>query len=100
MPLQVLLELQRNLSDDEMRGALLALHRMQSVRWDYALAPSERVIYWEKRGAKKGDAVIAAHLEAAGVSRLISENRHFLTEIIELPFEVLTSEQVMRLLDK
>ena len=30
----------------------------------------------------------------------ISENRHFLTELRDLPFEVLTSEEAVRLLDQ
>jgi len=42
--------------------------------------------------------VIAAHLEAAGVPSLISENRHFLAEISELPFQVFTSQQVVEML--
>ena len=53
---------------------------------------------WEQRGAKKGDAVIAAHLEIAGVRYFISENRHFIAEITNLPFKVLTSEETLRLL--
>src|SRR5712692_9050909 len=67
VPLQILIELQRNLRDEEIRRVLLALTKAKSVTWDYAPASIERVGQWEHRGAKKGDAVIAAHLEAAGV---------------------------------
>jgi predicted nucleic-acid-binding protein len=98
MPLQILLELQRNLSDEEMRGVLLAITRARSVIWDYAPAGLERVAQWEERGAKKGDAVIAAHLEAHGVQYFVSENRHFLGELPTLPFQVLTSQEVLDLL--
>jgi len=36
IPLQVLLELQRNLTDSEMRGVFLALNQTKSVQFDYA----------------------------------------------------------------
>src|SRR5437773_4457063 len=98
VPLQILIELQRNLPDQEMRKVLVALTKAKSVTWDYAPASIERVRQWEQRGAKKGDAVIAAHLEAAGVRYFVSENRHFLAELSDLPFEVLTSEDAVALL--
>ena len=67
IPLQIFVELQRNLTSDEMRGVLRALIRAKTVTWDYAPAPAERIARWEQQGAKKGDAVIAAHLEAAKI---------------------------------
>jgi predicted nucleic acid-binding protein len=100
LPLHILVELQRNLSVEEMRGLLLALSRAQAIAWDYSPASSELVSQWERLGAKKGDAVIAAHLEASGIRYLVSENRHFLAELSGLPFTVLTSEEALRLLDK
>ena len=99
VPLQILVELQHNLSQDEMRDALIGLTRARSVTWDYAPAQPEIVERWQQRGAKKGDAMIVAHLEADGIRYLISENRHFLAELSNLPFTVLTSEQVLSLLD-
>jgi hypothetical protein len=42
--------------------------------------------------------VIAAHLEATGIHYFVSENRHFLAELSGLPFLVLSSEEVVRLL--
>jgi hypothetical protein len=99
VPLQIVIELQRNLSEDEVRGLFLALARARTVRWDYAPAPQEAVRRWEHRGAKKGDAVIAAHLEAAGVSFFISENRHFLAELSDMPFVVLTSAEALQHLE-
>jgi hypothetical protein len=99
VPLQIVIELQRNLSNDEMRGLFLALATARTVRWDYAPAPPLLVRQWEQRGAKKGDAVIAAHLEGAGVRYFVSENRHFLAELPALPFSVLTSAEAIRLLD-
>lgn len=94
IPLQILLELQHNLTASEMRGVFLALAKAKVVTWDYTLAPLELVRKWEQRGAKKGDAVVAAHLESANIRYFVSENRHFLAELLELPFVVLTSEKV------
>jgi hypothetical protein len=81
-----------------MRGVLRALTKAKSVIWDYAPAPLELVARWEDRGAKKGDAVIAAHLESNAVRCFISENRHFLAELSNLPFKVLNSGEAVRLL--
>ena len=78
-----------------MQEVLSALNRAKAVTWDYSPAPLARVRYWEQKGAKKGDAVIVAHLEAAEVPYFISENRHFLTEVPDLPFEVLTSSDAL-----
>lgn len=100
LPLQVFVELQRNLSGGEMRGLMRALLQAKTVTWDYAPAPAELIARWEREGAKKGDAVIAAHLEAARIRYLVSENRHFLTEVPALPFQVLSSETVLKLLQQ
>jgi len=98
LPLQIFVELQRNLTSGEMRGVLHALLRAKTVTWDYTPAPAELIARWEQEGAKKGDAVIAAHLETAKVRYLVSENRHFLTELPAAPFQVLRSEAVIELL--
>jgi hypothetical protein len=81
-----------------MRGVLRALLRAKAVTWDYAPAPAELIARWEQEGAKKGDAVIAAHLEAAQIRYFVSENRHFLTELSASPFQVLRSEAAVQLL--
>jgi len=98
VPRQVLVELEHNLSPAEMRDAREALESARSVTWDYAPAQPERVERWQEQGARAGDAMIIAQLEAYGVHYLISENRHFLAELPALPFTVLTSEEVLRLL--
>ncbi|MGB3496291.1 MAG: type II toxin-antitoxin system VapC family toxin [Elainellaceae cyanobacterium] len=92
MPFQVLAELQRNLIAQDMRRIFLLLRQAKSIQWDYTLPDAKVVAKWKSRGAKKGDAVITASLEIAGVQYLISENRHFLSEISDLPFQVLSSE--------
>jgi predicted nucleic acid-binding protein len=99
MPLQVLVELQRNLNLDEMRGIFLVLNRSKTIQWDYAPAPLPLIAKWEGKGAKKGDAVIAAHLENAKIPYLVSENRDFLVEIPDLPFKVITAAEVVKRLE-
>ncbi len=98
IPLQVFVELQRNLTGEEMRGVLRALVRAKVVTWDYSPAPADLIARWEQQGAKKGDAVIAVHLEAAKVPYFVSQNRHFLSELPASPFQVLRSEAVIQLL--
>lgn len=98
MPLQIFLELKRNLTASEMRRVVHALMMAQAVTWDYAPARIELIRQWEQRGAKKGDAVITAHLEVAAIRYLVSENRDFLKELPALPFTVLSSEEAVRLL--
>lgn len=95
IPLQVLSELQRNFNTDEMRSVFLALNRAKAIQWDYTPARLDLIAKWKQLGAKKGDAVITAHLEAAKILYLVSENRHFLSEIPDLPFKVLTSAEAL-----
>jgi hypothetical protein len=98
MPLQIFVELQRNLTGSEMRRVLRVLTMAQVVTWDYIPARVDLIRQWEQRGAKKGDAVITAHLEAAAIRYLVSENRDFLMELPALPFTVLSSEEAVQLL--
>ncbi len=100
MPLQIFLEVQRNLTGSEMRRVVRALAMAHTVTWDYAPARMDLIRQWEQRGAKKGDAVITAHLEAATIRYLVSENRDFLIELPALPFTVLSSEEAVRLLEE
>lgn len=95
MPLQVLKELSRQLRRREIGRLFDALEVAAEFRPDYTAGDAQRVVYWEGRGAKKGDAVITTQLEAAGVRYFVSENRHFLAEITDLPFEVLSAEGLL-----
>ena len=44
--------------------------------------------------------MITAHLEAATIRYLVSENRDFLLELPGLPFTVLSSEEAVRMLEE
>jgi predicted nucleic acid-binding protein len=100
LPLQVMLELDRNLTRREMQLLWRVFRGMPDLVVDYQRAASERIRYWQQQGAKKGDAVIVAQLEARDIRLLISENRHFLAEVAGLPFDVLSSSAVLTLLDQ
>lgn len=99
VPNQVRDELQRNLNNREFQIVRAVLQEAKELIWDYDSPLLERIQFWESRGAKKGDAVIAASLEIANVKFLISENRHFLAEISDLPFQVLSAQQVLDFFD-
>jgi hypothetical protein len=55
---------------------------------------------FQRLGCKLGDAAVAAHLDEEGVEILISENRHFLTEIEGLPFRVISAAAALEELNK
>lgn len=67
----------------------------EAIEVSWNLAPIERVKFYESRGCRKGDAVIAAHAEALGVLIIVSENRQFLQTIKELPIEIVTAKQAL-----
>jgi len=48
------------------------------IELSWQTARLERITFYQNRGCRKGDAVIAAHAEALGIKTIISENRQFL----------------------
>ena len=99
VPLQVYVEIKRNLTPDEMKMFFRSLQLASGLERSFLPAERKRRVYWERHGAKKGDAVIIAQLEAANVGFLVSENRHFLEEVPNLPFEVLSAADALARLD-
>ena len=95
VPRDVIREMHRNLLTSELHALFATLRRAVEVIWDFGGPSEERIFRFQELGARKGDAVIAAHLDTAGIRTLVSENRHFLREIPDLPFEVLTSADVL-----
>ena len=98
IPLQVIVELQHNLSPEEQTELIGALHESERIAWNYTPASTASVDHFRSLGAREGDAHIAAQLEEAGIGWLISENRQFLTEIRPLPLQVLNARQTLDLL--
>lgn len=64
------------------------------------LVPFEIGMKYESLGLKSADAFIAAYVEWAGAEVLVTENRHFLSRQSNLPFQVLTAEACLKILDK
>jgi predicted nucleic acid-binding protein len=96
IPRQVLKELNANLASDEMRdfyGLVNGLPERIELNWEPASV--DRVRFYEERGCKKGDAVIAAHAEALRVKLIVTENRQFLQAMEDLPFEIVTPAEVL-----
>ena len=95
VPKEIITELHRNLRPSELRTIYDALDQAKEVTFDYEAPPADLVAHYRTLGVKKGDAVIAAHLHSSGIRWLISENRHFLREIPDLPFTVLSAEEAV-----
>ena len=101
LPRQVLRELQANLTDRELRTLFRLLSQFPEqigIRWEKA--EMESVRKYQSLGCKLGDAAIAAHLEELEVEVLITENRHFLEELKDLPFRRLSASEALAQLEK
>jgi len=96
LPRQILQELQANLVDDELRELFRLLNRLPiPPKIDWQKATPETVAKYQQMGCKLGDAVVSAHLEELGIKTLITENRDFLEELIDLPFRRLNAGEAM-----
>ena len=101
IPLQVLKELNLALAEDEMRDFYRLVNQYPEfieLSWE-PVAP-EQVEFYEQRGCRKGDAVIAAHAEASGIRTIVSENRQFLQTLRDLPVELVTAGEAQTRLAK
>ena len=96
LPRQILRELQANLNDEELREffRLVNLHPTR-VGLDWRKAPVEVIRKYETLGGKRGDAVVAAHVEHLGIPVLVSENREFLSGVPDLPFRIVTASSAL-----
>ena len=100
IPLQLLKELNLNFTEEEMRDFYQLVNQHPEVieiNWEPA-AP-DRVKFFEERGCRKGDAVIAAHAEALRADVIISENRQFLQTLKDLTIEIVSSATALGRLD-
>ncbi len=98
VPRQVVTEVHRNLPPAEQHIFYELLESAAEVDWDFRDPPGDLLAHYELLGAKKGDAAIAAEIHAAAVPVLVSENRHFLNEIRDLPFKVVSASETLDLL--
>ena len=77
IPNQVRAELERNLSDFDMRQFYEFILR-SGVSVDFAQVPSAYITTFEDKGLKKGDAEIGAFCEWRQIDVIVSDNRDFL----------------------
>ena len=62
---------------------------------DWQRPPAELSRKYQSLGWKRGDALVASHIEHLGAPVLVSENRDFLTAISDLPFRILTASALL-----
>lgn len=97
IPLQVLKELAVNLTEVEMQDFYRLVNSYpERVEVSWATAPVERVKFYQERGCRKGDAVIAAHAEMLGANLIISENRQFLQTLADLPARMARAAEALQ----
>jgi len=73
IPDQVRAELERNLSDYDMKQFYQFVLRFD-VKIDFAKVPSNYIIMFEEKGLKKGDAEIGAFCEWRKIDIIVSDN--------------------------
>ncbi|MBT9141394.1 MAG: hypothetical protein DDT30_01986 [Dehalococcoidia bacterium] len=101
LPSQVLRELQANLTESELRTLFHLLKQFpKQIVIHCGKAEMETVRKYQSLGCKLGDAAIAAQLEELEVETLITENRHFLEELKNLPFRRLSATEALAELEK
>lgn len=97
LPRLVLHEVTRNLSDSDMKALYALLDKAPQVTIVDAPVPAELVSKYIGLGLReKGDAFIGAFAEWQQARYLISDNRHFLEELVDAVFVVLTPERFMQ----
>lgn len=96
IPLQVMKELNIALAKDELQAFYEIInHYPDCIDLNWQAAPLERIRFYQKRGCRKGDAVIAAHAEQAGIAIIVSENRQFLQTLTNLPIKIVSATEAI-----
>lgn len=90
-------EVRRHLAPEIFREFIELIADFTTIDEDF-LVPFELGAKYESKGLKSADAFIAAYAEWVGADILVTENRHFLTLHIDLPFRILTAEKCLKLL--
>lgn len=90
-------EVRRHLTPETFREFIEFITDLTTIDESF-LVPFEIGTKYEAKGLKSADAFIAAYTEWVGADILITENRHFLTLHVDLPFRILTAEKSVKLL--
>ena len=97
IPRTIFEEVKRNLSPESFREFISFINALTTIDEDIVV-PFEIAIKYEAKGLKPADAFIAAFTAWVGAEVLVTENRHFLNRHTDLPFEVLTAEECLKLI--
>ena len=93
VPRLILLEVMRNLKDVQVKTFYSLVSNRPNIRIIEDAVPLELVNKYIQLGLpEKADAFVGAFAEWQNVNSLISDNRHFLHDLIEAPFEVLSPD--------
>lgn len=97
-PSKIVQEVRRNLTGEAFREFVVFLNTLSITVDEDILVPFELGAKYESKGLKPADAFIAAYTEWVGADLLVTENRHFLSLHIDLPFRIFTAEKCIKLL--
>lgn len=96
IPRLTLEEVRDHLPPETFREFIEFISDLTAIDEDF-LVPFELGAKYESKGLKPADAFIAAYAEWVGADILVTENRHFLTLHIDLPFRILPAEKCLRI---
>ena len=96
IPRTIFEEVKRNLSLEAFQEFNKFIIALTTIDEDIVV-PFEIAFKYEAKGFKPADAFIASFAEWVGADILVTENRHFLTHQLDLPFKVLTAEKCLNL---
>ena len=98
IPAKILEEVRRNLTGEAFREFIAFLNTLSiTIDQDFSV-PFELGAKYEFKGLKPPDAFIAAYAEWVGADILVTENRHFLTLHIDLPFHIFPAGKCLKFL--
>jgi predicted nucleic acid-binding protein len=96
LPRQILKELRANFSRDELVMLFRLLkHYPNRVVLHWNKVGLDTIRKYQRLGCKPGDAAVAAHLEELEASVLVTENRHFLEQVENLPFRTINAHKAL-----
>lgn len=101
LPRQIIRELQSNLTESELRTLFRLINQFPDrikVQWDNVQTMTIRK--YERMGCRRGDAVVAAHLEELDIRVLITENRNFLKKMKAPSFRLLNAGEALAEMEK
>lgn len=91
-------EVRRNLSPESNRNFMAFITSLAEIDEDFVVS-FELGAKYEALGFKEADAFISAYTEWVGADALVTENRHFLKRMDNLPFIVITAEECLRIMN-